>query len=86
MGPLNTYYVQAIEKFLRNNPGRVASQFQVSKLFGETYIKAATHMNAIHGFRKCGIVPLDPNIFDDSDFIVAQTTEIAVIDPNLTNS
>ncbi|XP_025195696.1 tigger transposable element-derived protein 6-like [Melanaphis sacchari] len=81
MGPLNTFYVQAIEKFLRNNPGRVVSQFQVSKLFGEAYIKAATQMTAINGFRKCGIVPLDPNIFDDSDFIAAQTTEIALIDP-----
>lgn len=53
----------------------------MSKLFGEAYIKAATQMTAINGFRKCGIVPLDPNIFDDSDFIAAQTTEIALIDP-----
>lgn len=81
MGPLNTYYVQAIEKFLRNNPGRVISQFQVSKLFGEAYMKAATHMTAINGFRKCGIIPLDPNIFEDSDFVAAETAEIALIDP-----
>jgi len=38
-------------------------------------------MTAINGFRKCGIVPLDPNIFDDSDFIAAETTEIAAVDP-----
>jgi hypothetical protein len=81
MGPLNTYYVQAIEKFLRNNPGRVVTQFQVSKIFGEAYIKAATPATAINGFKKCGIVPLDPNIFEDTDFIAAQTTDIALIDP-----
>uniref|UniRef100_A0A2S2QQR0 Tigger transposable element-derived protein 1 n=1 Tax=Sipha flava TaxID=143950 RepID=A0A2S2QQR0_9HEMI len=76
MGPLNTYYVQAIEKFLRNNPGRVVTQFQVSKIFGETYIKAVTPATAINGFKKCGIVPLDPNIFEDTDFIATQTTDI----------
>ena len=32
MGPLNTFYNQAIEKFLRNNPGRPVTQFQVSRL------------------------------------------------------
>jgi len=29
MKPLSTYYTQAIEKYLRNNPGRVVSVFQI---------------------------------------------------------
>ncbi|KAJ4450254.1 hypothetical protein ANN_01673 [Periplaneta americana] len=35
MSPLNTFCVAAIEKFLRNNPGRVVTQFQVN-VFDDT--------------------------------------------------
>jgi len=55
MGPLNIYYVQAIENFLRNYPRRVVSQFQASKLFGEAYIKSATYITATNGFRNVGL-------------------------------
>ncbi|KAJ4425529.1 hypothetical protein ANN_27723 [Periplaneta americana] len=51
MSPLDTFYVAAIEKFLRNNPGRVVTQFQVSKLFGEAYLRSATPTTAINGFK-----------------------------------
>lgn len=78
MAPFNTFYVQAIEKFLRNNPGRVVTQFQVSKLLGDAFLRAALPSTAINGFRKCGIVPLDPDVFTDADFAAAETTEIPV--------
>ncbi|CAK8671200.1 unnamed protein product [Clavelina lepadiformis] len=42
MFPLNTFYSQEIEKFLRDNPGRVVTQFQIGRLFGNAYIHAAT--------------------------------------------
>lgn len=76
MAPFNTYYVQAVEKFLRNNPGRVVTQFQVSKLLGEAFVRAALPGTAINGFRKCGIVPLDPHVFSDADFAAAEVTDI----------
>lgn len=76
MGPLNTFYVQSIEKYLRNNPGRVVSQFQVSRLMGEAFLRAAVPSTAINGFRKCGIVPLDPSVFSEVDFVAAEVTDI----------
>lgn len=76
MGPLNTFYVQAIERFLRNNPGRTVTQFQVSRLFGEAYMKAAVPLNAVNGFSKCGIEPLNEHIFSEEDFAAAEVTEI----------
>ena len=68
MGPLNTFYVAAVEKFHRNQPGRAVTQYQISKLFGEAYLKAANPTTAINGFRKCGIFPVDPDVFEESDF------------------
>lgn len=41
MGPLSTFYAQAVNIWLRNNPGRVVTQFQLSQLFGTAYCKAA---------------------------------------------
>lgn len=76
MGPFNTFYVQAIEKYLRNNPGRVVSQFQVSSLLGEAFLRAAMPSTAINGFRKCGIVPLDPSVFSDVNFVAAEVTDV----------
>lgn len=79
MGPFNTYYVQSIERFLRNNPGRVVTQYQVSRLLGEAFLKAAMPAIAINGFKKCGIVPLNRDVFTESDFVAAETTEISVV-------
>lgn len=75
MFPLNTFYVSSIEKFLRNNPGRTVTQFQISKLFGEAYLRAATPTTAINGFRKCGIYPYNPDVFTDVDFAASEVTD-----------
>ncbi|XP_046660673.1 uncharacterized protein LOC124358492 [Homalodisca vitripennis] len=76
MGPFNTFYVQAIEKFLKNNPGRVVTQFQVGRLLGEAFLKAATPATAINGFRKCGIVPLNQDVFTEADYVAAECTDV----------
>lgn len=76
MGPFNTFYVQAIEKYLKNNPGRIVTQFQVSRLLGEAFLKAATPATAINGFRKCGIVPLNQDVFSEADYVAAECTDV----------
>jgi hypothetical protein len=75
MGPLNTFYVQEIEKYLKNNPGRTISQFQVSKLFAGAYLRAGTPTTAINGFRRCGIVPYNPHVFSDADFVASEVAD-----------
>lgn len=74
MRPLSTYYGADVKKWLRDHPGRVVSPYQVAKLFGQAYLQAATMLTAINGFRKCGIWPLDRNVFTEADFIAAETT------------
>lgn len=83
MGPFNTFYVQSIERFLRNNPGRVVTQFQVSQLLGEAFLKAATPVTAINGFKKCGIVPFNPEVFSEADFVAAEYTDVAIHEDDL---
>ncbi|KAK9720207.1 hypothetical protein QE152_g22209 [Popillia japonica] len=81
MGPFNTFYVQAVEKYLKNNPGRVVSQFQVSRLLGEAFLKAATPATAINGFRKCGIVPQNQDVFTEADYVAAECTDMPLQQP-----
>lgn len=53
--PLHTFYGQAIERWLRTNPGRAVSAYQIARLFNEAYQKAATMPIAIKGFECSGI-------------------------------
>ena len=51
--PLQVYYDQEVEKWLRLNPGRSVSSYQVANLFHLAYAKAATMSTAINGFALC---------------------------------
>lgn len=84
MFPLKTYYAQAIETWLRNNPGRTVTVRQVGMLFGEAYNKAATMQNSVNAFKKTGLFPCNRHVFnaaefglcDDSDLIVETSANI----------
>ncbi|CAH1965165.1 unnamed protein product [Acanthoscelides obtectus] len=80
MGPLSTFYSQEV-RWLRTNPGRVVTQFQVGRLFGQAYARAATVQTAVSGFSKTGIYPLSPQVFGEADFAAAETTERRPTDP-----
>ena len=84
MGPLNTYYAQAVNTWLRNHPGKVVTIYQTGALFGQAYQRAATSSNAINGFSSTGICPLNPTIFPDRVFAAAETTEkpTPTVDPS----
>lgn len=75
MGPLKTYYSQEIENWLRNNPGRVVTSYQVCELLGKAYVRCATAEIAINGFRKSGIFPFNKHIFRDHDFAIHHQNE-----------
>lgn len=75
MAPLSAFYGQEVKSWLRANPGRVVTQYQIGSLLGLAYNRAATIQTAVSGFRKTGIYPVNRNVFDESDFAAAETTE-----------
>lgn len=85
MRPLSTYYGAEVKKWLRDHPGRIVTPYQVAKLFGQAYLQAATMLTAMNGFRKCGIWPLDRNVFTEADFIAAETTNTETLPPENIN-
>jgi hypothetical protein len=78
MKPFSLYYEHEVQGWLRRNPGKVVTLFQISSLFGRTYLNAANMRTAVNGFRCTGIWPLDRNVFSDADFLPVATTDIAL--------
>lgn len=62
-------------KFLGNNSGRIITQFQIIKLWRDIF-GCICSCYAINEFQKCGIFPLDPNVFSHANFIAAEVTDI----------
>lgn len=80
MKPLSSYYDHAISGWLRSHPRRVVTVFQISEIFGNAYVQAATMLTVINAFRKHGIWPYNQNTFMDADFISAETTNMQNIE------
>ena len=72
MGPLKTFYAQEIESWLRNNPGRVVTVYQISEILGKAYLRAATAEAAANGFRKTGLFPCYRHNFRQHEFAVVE--------------
>ena len=68
MGPLKIFYCQEIEKWLCSHPGWVITIYQIGKLFGNAYKRAATGERVSNGLRVTGLFPCDKNIFRPYDF------------------
>jgi len=73
--PLQTYYDRYISTWLRSHPGRTFTEYQVPEAFSEAFGKAATMATAVNAFAKCGIWPLNPEVFSDADYSAAETTD-----------
>lgn len=80
-GPLHKYYNQTVTQWLKENPGRTVTIYQVSKLFNHAYERTATLEIATSAFRATGILPFNPNIFPDHLFLPSLTTDVPEADP-----
>lgn len=67
MKSLSVFYDHACSNWLRSQPGRIITTFQISETFADAYIQSATMSTALNAFRKWGIWPFDQNNLTDSD-------------------
>ena len=68
MGPLKTYYSENIRLHIQEFR-RPVETADVVKLFGAAYKSAATYRVSENGFKASGIVPYNPNIFTEVDYL-----------------
>lgn len=77
-GPLSKYYNTAVTQWMKQNPGRPVTLYQVASLFCEAYGKAATPAIALSGFRATGISPLNPDIFPEDMYLPSTVTDVPI--------
>ena len=73
--PLKAAYSASADSWMRTNPGRRISEFEISAIFSTAYLKCASAEKIVSGFRVSGIWPFDDNMFTDDDFVAALLTE-----------
>ena len=56
-GPFKTAFNRAMDGWLRSNPGRRVTIYEIPHLVNEAHMAAMTPANAISGFRNTGIYP-----------------------------
>jgi len=78
MKPLKTYYVQEIETWLGNNPGRVVTPFVVCKLFGPVLRGAVTMEGSVNSFIKTGLFPCNRHLIQVHEFACHGMDELKI--------
>jgi hypothetical protein len=70
-GPLKTAYYKRCNDWMKSNPGKRITQYEVASLFSDAYCSTASVAKCVSGFKSAGIHPLNTSIFTDEDFEAA---------------
>ncbi|XP_026324406.1 uncharacterized protein LOC113233496, partial [Hyposmocoma kahamanoa] len=73
--PFKNYCAKAQDNWLRSNPGKTMSIYEIPEIVKYALPLAATPINIMGSFRKTGIWPLNPDIFSDEDFAPSFVTD-----------
>lgn len=63
-GPFKNMYYRECSSYMQQNPGATVTKYEIVKLSSKPYLKAMSPDNLVSSFRKTGIFPLKPEIFD----------------------
>lgn len=74
-GPIKKSYSDQCDIFLRNHNHEKITPYDVAGLFKLAFVRTATVEKAQNGFKVCGVVPFNPLIFMDEDFLPASIIE-----------
>ncbi|ENN77079.1 hypothetical protein YQE_06414, partial [Dendroctonus ponderosae] len=67
-GPYKTYYNQAMNEWMLQNPGKPITLYQIAEIVGKAYPKAFTQHNITKEFSAIGI-PSNTEIFGEDEFL-----------------
>ena len=73
--PFKTLYSQALDGWMRSNPGKTVSIYQVAGLVNETFLSAVTPQNITSGFKSTGIFPYNREIFPEEAFAPSMVSD-----------
>ncbi|XP_026488620.2 uncharacterized protein LOC113395268 [Vanessa tameamea] len=88
-GPLKTYFEREVNFFQKSHPGRIINQYDVARLLSPAFLKSEVAQNAVHGFERPGIWPVNKYAFGDEAYepaAVIAGTSIMNIGTEITNS
>ena len=77
--PFKTGYNIAMDNWMRTNPGKNVTIYEVLSLVKEAQMVAMTPRNIMSGFLSTGKWPCNPQIFDKTDFAPAFVTDRDII-------
>lgn len=74
-GPFKHYYHMAVDHWMAANPGKPFTIYNIPTAVRIALPKAATMKNILSAFSTTGIVPFNPLIFKDEDFLCSDVTD-----------
>lgn len=85
-GPFKKYLSSAQDAWMRNNPGKSMTIYNIPPLVTEALPKALTPTNIMNGFKVTGIEPMNREIFSDQEFLASTVTDHPEPRPNSSDS
>lgn len=76
MSPFKTFYAQEITTWLKQNPGRVITVYQIGELFGKGLYESCGFRDSSYGFRKTGFFPVNRNVFREEEFVAESLHQV----------
>ncbi|CAH2100604.1 unnamed protein product [Euphydryas editha] len=81
-GPLKTYFDRELNAFQKAHPGRIINQYDVARLLSPAFLKCVVAINAVHGFERPGIWPVNKYAFGEEDYesaaVIAGTSNMNI--------
>lgn len=74
-GPFKSAVNTQCSNWMLTNPGRPMTIFDLPQIISRSLELGATEQNIKSGFAKCGIWPLDADVFQDADYLPSLVTD-----------